>query len=344
MPIGVSTKLSDEQRQTLLEFIGVRRVFDRHELDWIANNLVSRPPGGKARVKGLWAGAALMRAATASGIRLLSGYHLQTDELDLTRSLKHFVWFACQGCGEHDEQLAYYYRKRRHQKRLCGECYKPFLYDDEWRANNSAAQAIAQNLSETLEKQRASLKAAWAKPEVAGPWLEGIRRDHAKRDDEFYRAVGNIIKKRWKDPDYRDACTATGHSNITGHYNGVRFASLLELAFLMKESGNTLLRRYVGVGIRYHQLDGSEHGYYPDFQDDKRIIEVKSRYWYEQHKDVILAKNAACREFCRQNGLTFRFVLDKDIGRSWYKKAKKWHEAQVEKVRQAHGESPRSDG
>lgn len=337
MPIGVSTKLTQEQIVTLLEFLGCRRVLERYELDWLASNLIERPPTS-TKPQRKWTGATLKRAATASGIRLLVGYHLQADELDSSRSLKHHVWFNCQQCNKHNERLAYDYRKRRHQKRLCGECYKPFLYDDEWRANNRASQLIVQNLPETLEKQRVSLRAAWSNPDVAGPWLEGIRRDHARRDDEFYRAVGNKLKEKWKDPVYRDACTVNGHSNITGQYNGIRYASLLELAFLMKERRNKSLRRYNGTGIKYHQPDGSEHGYYPDFQDEKRIIEIKSRYWYEMHRDIIDAKNAACREFCRQNGLIFRFVLDRDIGRSWYKKAKNWHETQIEKVCPVQGQ------
>lgn len=333
MPIGISTKLTDEQQKVLLSFLKERRVIDRHELDYIANNLISRPPNGKGRLKKRWSGAALKRAATASNINLHIGYHLINDELDKSRSLKHYIWFICPSCKNLWEQLAYKYSLRRHQKRVCGECYKPYLYDAEWRTNNSNAQKIAQNTPETLEKQRISLKAAWAKPEIAERWLKSIRKNHAKRDKVFYDNVGTLIKERWKDSNYRDSCTNNGHSNLIGYYNEVRYASLLELAFLLKENNeNKYPKRYIGIGIRYCQPDGTEHRYYPDFQDTNCIIEVKSRYWYNQHREIVDAKNLACQEYCHQNGLTFRFVLDNDIGKSWYKKAKKLHESQIKKI------------
>ena len=59
--------------------------------------------------------------------------------------------------------------------------------------------------------------------------------------------------------------------------------------------------------IKYFNVDNSEHTYYPDFyiKSEHKIIEVKSQWIFNLHKEQNLAKQKACLE----QGFNFEFVV-----------------------------------
>jgi len=80
-----------------------------------------------------------------------------------------------------------------------------------------------------------------------------------------------------------------------------------ELDFLNKYFEHIEIKR--GSSIKYF-FNNKECIYFPDFYNEKLnlIIEIKSSYWYDKHKDKNIAKQLACKE----QGYNFIFIIDKN--------------------------------
>ena len=80
-----------------------------------------------------------------------------------------------------------------------------------------------------------------------------------------------------------------------------------ELDFLNKYFEIIEIKR--GSSIKYI-FNNKEFIYFPDFYNEKLnlIIEIKSSYWYDKHKDKNIAKQLACKE----QGYNFIFIIDKN--------------------------------
>jgi len=80
-----------------------------------------------------------------------------------------------------------------------------------------------------------------------------------------------------------------------------------ELDFLNKYFEIIEIKR--GSSIKYI-FNNKECIYFPDFYNEKLnlIIEIKSSYWYDKHKDKNIAKQLACKE----QGYNFIFIIDKN--------------------------------
>ena len=63
-----------------------------------------------------------------------------------------------------------------------------------------------------------------------------------------------------------------------------------------------------------YEHNGEKHRYFPDFQVEvngkKKIVEIKSTYWYSKFKDLVDAKNQAAKEYCSQNSYEFVFIIN----------------------------------
>jgi len=80
-----------------------------------------------------------------------------------------------------------------------------------------------------------------------------------------------------------------------------------ELDFLNTYFDKITIKR--GNSIKYI-FNNKECIYHPDFyfEDLNLIIEIKSSYWFDIHKD----KNLEKEKICKENGYNFIFILDKD--------------------------------
>jgi len=80
-----------------------------------------------------------------------------------------------------------------------------------------------------------------------------------------------------------------------------------ELDFLDRYFDLIKIKR--GNSIKYI-FNNKECIYFPDFYNDKLnlIIEIKSSYWYDKHKDKNIAKQLACKE----QGYNFIFIVNKN--------------------------------
>ena len=80
-----------------------------------------------------------------------------------------------------------------------------------------------------------------------------------------------------------------------------------ELDFLNNYYEKINIKR--GKSIKYN-FNGNECIYHPDFyfEELNLIIEIKSSYWFDMHKD----KNLAKQQICKENGYNFIFIIDKN--------------------------------
>ena len=69
-----------------------------------------------------------------------------------------------------------------------------------------------------------------------------------------------------------------------------------------------------GPSIHYLYND-KKHRYYVDFliilpNDVKKIVEIKSTYWYEKYKDIVDTKNIYANQYAQNNNLEFIFIIN----------------------------------
>ena len=228
-------------------------------------------------------------------------------------SKKEFI-SNCEKCKKKYEISYASFNKRTKDWDYCRKCYaKAITNTDEWRANNSAAQLIAQNRPEVKEKMSKSLIKFWKE----NPGIKEIMKQNVKAyyTDEVRAAVSK------KSTEQNLACDG---NNLNTPYSGyiwnstdkIRFDSLLELSFIIYqyELGNKV-ERYKGY-IEYEF--GYTRRYIPDFILGDTIIEVKSKYFYQKNKKMILAKADAVKNL----GIRYSIVTEEEIKTNYFKRCK----------------------
>lgn len=252
-------------------------------------------------------------------------------------STKAFVQVRCIHCQTVYVGLAAKLFARRHRVQACPKCYvERYLYDEEWRAKNSASQSVAQNRSETLERHRENSRAMWV-----GDHGKLMRDAQLKAvSDLAYRGnMARIMRDKWaSDPDYRDRVSGKGTYKHVGRYEGVTvYHSKLELAFLLWCADREKHVVRCDFSVPYvDPLDGKEHDYYPDFVVDDAIVEVKGQRWIDASPPTWRAKLEALAKHCDANRQSYRVVLDADL-KDYWRRATAYHEAQKQDNRPVQG-------
>ena len=216
--------------------------------------------------------------------------------IDVLRT-KKLVEFICQVCQKQD-RIQFNKMRRRTicgVKPICRRCALGFATSsDEWRANNSRSQLVAQNQPAVLKKQRAAQKRL----------MESDPLYVEKRANNFY---------------------------IAGSIDGIRFDSSWELFYILYclESADVeSIRRFDGY-VPY-SINGVQKRYYPDFlvsfkNGDKKIVEIKGELTRFAIEKELAAKKlyGVGYKMLRQQDLHALglFVRREMFLREWYPKA-----------------------
>jgi len=279
---------------------------------------------------------AFLRRRTASKFDVVCGY--DWDEYEWGKhSTKALVQIKCIHCPTVYVGLARKLFARRHKVQVCPQCYVDrYLYDAEWRAKNSASQSVAQNKPETLEKHRENSRAMWV-----GEHGKVMRDAQLKcvSDPAYQANMARIMRDKWaSDIGYRDRVSGKGVYKHTGiHEGAIVYHSKLELAFLLWCADNGKKVARCELHVQYvDPEDGCEHDYYPDFDVDGSIVEVKGQRWIDASPTTYRAKIDALAKHCSANGTSYRVVLDKDL-KEYGKRANAYHEAQKQDSRSVQG-------
>lgn len=276
------------------------------------------------------------RRATVTGFDVSIGFAWNEYEWR-KHSTKALVQLRCIHCPTVYVGMAKKLFSRRHKVQVCPQCYVDrYLYDDEWRAQNSASQLVAQNRPETIERHRENSRLLWVGEHGK------VMRDAQQRtvSDPTYQAnMARIMRDKWaSDPDYRDRVSGKGVYKHTGVYEGTTvYHSKLELAFLLwcADNGKHVVRCDFSVPYT-DPVDGKEHDYYPDFVVDGAIVEVKGQRWIDASPPTWRAKLEALAKHCDANQRSYRVVLDVDL-KTYVRRANAYHEAQKQDSRHVQG-------
>lgn len=253
--------------------------------------------------------------------------HTWEERMNNSLSTKCYLFYACEFCKEECilRRDKFFARKVKSFK-SCGACHARNVSGlPEQRLINSEAQKIAQNRPETLKKMSDSIKKAW-------------QRDYARRCNSIKESYRNNPSHRekisiaslkiWNNEEYRKKVEKSA-AYCWGHYTGIFYQSLCELAFILWcEDKGVEVRRYDGDAIKYIDEFDATRNYIPDFiMDSKVIVEVKSSLEREKHLGRLentLRKLTAASELCKSNGYSYRIVeIRRDLPPFYYGRARK---------------------
>jgi hypothetical protein len=142
---------------------------------------------------------------------------------------------------------------------------------------------------------------------------------------EVFHTLKKILKEKksiaaiekWQDPIYAEKCIARGYAYKEYYLPSGRVVKLQGYEpQVLTELLKTYNEEEIAIGIveikkeigkMTYIINNKVHTYFPDFyiKTTNTIIEVKSKWTFELHKEVNLLKEQACLN----NGINFKFII-----------------------------------
>lgn len=168
------------------------------------------------------------------------------------------------------------------------------IHKELWASGKETGRRGQHHSEESLEKIRVNTKLAMWRPDVREKYLAG---------QEKARSEGRLR--------YRSI------RSFQGNYKGTYYDSSFELArFLQLEDLKINYVRGDCFPIKYTNYNR----YYPDIlREDKILEEVKPSD--DVKNDINRKKFIAANKFCKENGLIFKVITEKHIGKKYLKRA-----------------------
>ena len=143
--------------------------------------------------------------------------------------------------------------------------------------------------------------------------LEKFGFENPMQNDLIKQKLSNIIFEKYgvyypaQNENVYKKMIKNGYHIFNFRDSDIYYQGEYELDFLNNYFDKINIKRC--KSIKY-VFNNNECTYYPDFyfQDLNLIIEIKSSYWFDEHKD----KNLAKQQICKENGYNFIFILDKN--------------------------------
>lgn len=253
------------------------------------------------------------------------------SELESLRGISNFRVFGdCEKCQKPFSFLTKDFLKRDLPDVLCNSCYLDLrcYSNPEWLEKNSQAQLIAQNLPEQKIKNAEEVSKSWTRERKA--YQSKLSKDKWANSspEEKENFLKGLAKHAQSDSFYSD-CILNGFAkHVSGHYNGIPYASFLELSFILEcEDRGIPIRGYNKEPIPY-VFNGVERRYYPDFIIfDAFVIEIKGNVFKKSGgMSCIETKEAAARKYLTKHGLRYRLFFQSKFLKHNLPKAKRIHE------------------
>lgn len=110
-----------------------------------------------------------------------------------------------------------------------------------------------------------------------------------------------------------------GGNSWKGWYKGVFFRSSLEYAFLKHmEDNNVKIEDIRPEAFRIpYRYDNKDALYVPDFYLPKSGVVYETKMSFALEREDVKAKHAAADLYCREKGLTFVILTEKELGYVW---------------------------
>lgn len=177
-------------------------------------------------------------------------------------------------------------------------------------------QLIHQNLSNVRYNKAKHLSNKWKNDSnYRATMINAIQERWS--DSNSHEHMRNIMIEMWKDDLYANKVMTNGYKYK--EYT-LPFGKIVKLQGYEPQVLTELLKTYseydivIGIkemnkilGVIEYGCEGKMHRYYPDFyiKSENKIIEVKSNWTFELHKEKNLTKEHACL----QQGFKFEFII-----------------------------------
>ena len=152
-------------------------------------------------------------------------------------------------------------------------------------------------------------------------WWNEYRRGKTAKElfgESRAEAIRVAKSKRFSgqnNPAYGKVYKNAGGRGVQGRYKGRFFRSTYEFSFLkhLEERGVDLSSVLYEAHCIPYEFSGVQRTYIPDFQVGDVLYEVKSVWFLEQLSEMNRAKFAAATVYCRERGLGFTVVTERDF-------------------------------
>lgn len=216
----------------------------------------------------------------------------------------------CDKCGKEFFRLfnrTIRLREENNGEDLCSSCItsgtcKGKTYEE--RLGKDKAKHAKEKLKQYTGERASNWNGKWRGPE--SPGVIGNKNKKGKTYEEIYGLdKANEIKKKFGDrsgknnPMYGKPSPSGSGNGWSGWYKGYYFRSLLELAFmvsLVKQGKSFVLCETQKYAVSYRNHEGKERTYFPDFEVENIIYEIKP-YRLVNAKDNVLKFEAAKKQF-----------------------------------------------
>jgi hypothetical protein len=204
---------------------------------------------------------------------------------------------------------------------------KELWLNEDYKQKMSEIQKVSQNKPDVLERNRQSQIEAGKNPELR-KFRSDFNKEYQNRPDvielnrEIQRAIRGTIENReksrqlalnnWKSEEYAQKVMTNSFkykdyimpSGKTVKVQGYESRALDIL--LRKYTESDVLVSFEIPSVSY-EFNGNLHTYRPDIYiiSENKIIEVKSKYTYELHKELNIAKKRGCIA----QGFNFEFMI-----------------------------------
>lgn len=188
---------------------------------------------------------------------------------------------------------------------ICNNCIpKASCNTIEHIKNNSKAQKIAQNKSETKEKQRIAQKIAHDNDPTLSKRKAEIGLKYANSEEALKRRVKKFRERYENDEEFRNKLRPRGF--VSGEINNIQFDSSYELRYLLFCIKNKQKIKREPFRIPY----GTKI-YKPDFLiDDKYLIEIKG---YISKDKITEKKKIAAIEYCKGKNIEYKILFKQNL-------------------------------
>jgi hypothetical protein len=205
--------------------------------------------------------------------------------------------------------------KRPGMKEKMSEFQKEFQNKTEQKEKIRSFQLINQNLPNVKENKSNCLKTRWSTVSeyrckmlkiLEDRWNDPVKREH----------MSNLMIDLWKNDVYANKVMNAGYkykefilpSGKIVKLQGYEPIVLVNLLLEYSEDDIIIGHNTVKLkGIIEYEFDGKIHSYRPDFyiESINTIIEVKSKWTFNLHKE----KNLAKEQGCIKQGFKFKFEI-----------------------------------
>ena len=219
---------------------------------------------------------------------------------DLPKGSHQIITGICDNCGKEKKQMYKTYLYSTDGTYFCVKCSK--LKKNTMKAKYGYEHAL--QIKKFKEKSANTLFENYGV--IHNFKYKEIKDKRDKTMMERYGTINALCNKEIFEKNLKSGLKKKNYKNTNLYYQGTYELNFLELC-----ENNEIIDKVKRGDVIEYEFNNKKLIYFPDFQIKNNLIEIKSTYWYNVHKDKNIAKEKACIE----QGYTYVLIIDKDYSK-----------------------------